>query len=113
VNVVVNQNERRNAPLADVEIAVPLGNRGPMDFSDTQSIIDLGYKTAAQNQTALEQFSLLPEEWDEYIRTRKSRQRMEPTSGPLLEVSSSQPIIQRSAAEELFRKAGATTSRGR
>jgi NTE family protein len=113
VNIAVIQNELRNAPLADIDIAVQLGNRGSMDFSDAKSIIELGYKAAAQNQAALERLSVAPEQWEEYLRTRKSRERTLPDSGPVVSVSVPQPDIQRSATHELRRKTGETVSRRR
>ena len=113
MNIAVVQNELRNVPLADIDIAVQLGNRGSFDFSDTKSIIELGYQAAAQNQMALERLSISPEQWAEYIRIRKSRERTAPTSGPLLEVSSPQPGIQRNASSELVRKTGTAVSRSR
>ena len=61
MNIAVVQNELANVPLADIDIAVQLGNRASMDFSDTKSIIELGYMAAAQNQMALEKLSISPE----------------------------------------------------
>jgi hypothetical protein len=98
-------------PLADIDIVVQLGNRASMDFTDAKSIIDLGYAAAAQNEMALEKLSISPEQWEEYIRTRKSRQRTVPASGPIVGVSVPQPTIEKNAAHELFRKTGATVSR--
>src|SRR5205814_1824034 len=63
--------------------------------------------------TALEKLSISPEQWEEYIRTRKLRERTAPNSGPLLAVSAAQPNIQKNATHELLRKAGATVSRSR
>jgi NTE family protein len=111
VNVAVIQNELRNAPLADIDIAVQLGNRPSMDFSDTKSLIDLGYEAAAQNEVALEKLSIPPEQWEEYVRTRQLRQRTAPGSGPIVSVSIPQPNIQRNAARELLRKTGPTVSK--
>src|SRR6185369_17399529 len=75
INIAVVQNELRSVQLADMNIEVQLGNRGSLDFSDTKSIIELGYLAAAQNQAALERLSLPPQQWDEYVRIRKSRER--------------------------------------
>ena len=111
VNVAVVQNELRNIPLADIEITVQLGNHGSMDFGDAQWIIDQGYKAAAANQMKLEKLSISPQEWEEYLRARKARERTLPFSGPLVEVSSPQPNIQKNAARELSRKTGLVASR--
>jgi NTE family protein len=112
VNIAVLQNEFRNVKLADIDVAVQLGNRGLLDFADTKSIIELGYMAAAQNQ-ALEKLSVSQEQWDEYIRARRAKERTSPDSGPLLDVSSAQPSIRRNALSELRRKTGPVVSRSR
>jgi len=112
-NIAVVQNELRNLPLADIEIQVQLGNRGTFDFSDTKSIIELGYQAAVANRTALERLSVSPDQWDQYLRNRKGRERSAPDAGPLVEVSASQASIQRNAFDELRRKTGQVVSRGR
>jgi NTE family protein len=105
-NIAVVQNELRNLPVADIDIAVQLGNRASMDFSDTASIIELGYDAAAQNRAALEKLSLSPDRWQEYIRSRRARLRTMADAGPIVEVAIPQPDIQRDAAAELERKTG-------
>jgi hypothetical protein len=111
VNVAVIQNELRNVPLADIHISVELGNRGSLDFTDITSIIDLGYQAAAQNEASLEKLSLPLQQWEEYVRTVKSREREVPPVGPLIGVSSPQASIQKNATYELFRKTGGRVSR--
>ena len=111
INIAVVQNELRSVQLADIDIAVQLGNRGSLDFSDTKSIIELGYVAAAQNQAALDKLSLSPQQWEEYVRVRTSRERKAPDSGPLLAVSATQEHIQGNAFSELLRKTGPTVSR--
>jgi NTE family protein len=111
MNIALVQNELRNVSLADINIEVPLGNRRTLDFSDTKSIIELGYEAAVRNQTALNRLSVSPDQWERYIRTRESRERMAPLSGPLVAVSASPPVVQMNAASELARKTGAQVSR--
>jgi len=111
VNVAVVQNELRNVPLADVDVAVQLGNRASMEFTDTKSIIDLGYMAAAQNEGALLKMAVSDEEWDAYVRIRKSRERTAPSSGPLIKVSATSPAIETNAQRELFRKSPGSISR--
>jgi len=111
LNIALVQNELRNVSLADINIEVPLGNRRTLDFSDTKSIIELGYEAAVRNQTALNRLSVSPDQWEQYIRTRESRERMAPLSGPLVAVSASAPVVQMNGASELARKTGAQVSR--
>jgi NTE family protein len=113
VNVAIRQNELRNAALADIQITVPLGSRDSMDFNDAESIIELGYRSAAEKQTALERLSLPPEQWEAYLQMRKARERTVPSDGPLVDVQATQAVIQRNASQELFRKVGGSVSKSR
>jgi len=110
VNIAVAQNEIPRVPLADVHIAVQFENRNAMDFSEPESLIEKGYQAAAKNQAALERHSLSNEQWQQHLAARKLRQRNAPVDGPLTTVSAAHPSIQRSAAEELSRKAGPAIS---
>jgi NTE family protein len=110
VDIAVNQNESPRIPLADIRVAVQFENRKTMDFSDTASLIELGYRAAATHQAALDRLALSNEQWQQHQQTLKSRERPLPPDGPVASVSSEHPAIQRSAAEELSRKAGPVTS---
>ena len=111
VNIAVAQNETRNIPLADIHITVPFEQGKTMDFSDTKSMIERGYRAAAQHQAALDKLSLSNEQWEQHLRLRKSRERVMPSEGPLIAVAAPHPSIQRSATQELSRKEDPTTSR--
>jgi len=113
VNISVSQNEIDSVKLADIDIAVDLGSRTLLDFSDTHSIVELGYAAAARNQTALERLSVSPQQWEEYLQARKARERSVASSGPILEVSVTPPNIQRDAEHDLLRKSGGPISRER
>jgi NTE family protein len=104
VNVSVSQNEQRSLALADIRITVPLGDRGSSDFSQTQELIEIGYKTAQQYADVLQPLSLSPTEWADYLRDMNTRLRTVPTTGRLSGVDSAQPGIRKDAGEELARK---------
>ena len=110
VAIATLQNERRNAQLADLVVAVPLDNKVFLDFGNVSTIIESGYQAAQQNAQALKALSLSPPEWDEYIRLKHSRRRNGRTSGPLAAVRSPQANIQANATEELSRKSGSLVS---
>jgi len=106
VAIAMLQNERRNARLADLVLAVPLGNLTLLDFGNVSADIEAGYRAGQQNAKALEGLSLSPREWDDYLKLKNSRTRPNRTSGPLVAVRSPQPDIQRNASTELERKSG-------
>jgi NTE family protein len=109
-SLAVLQNERLQGRLADIEIAIPVQNRGSMDFHEVSSLIDAGYRVAAENQSVLERLSLSEDKWEIYVRNRNSRERTMPDRGPLISVSAGDPMTARNAASELERKTGPTTS---
>jgi NTE family protein len=113
VNIGVRQNEIEQANLANIEIAVPLPNQSGMDFSNIQSFINAGYQATAQNQAALEKLSLLPEQWETYLKSRRSKERKTPEQGPVVSVTAADPTIEKNATSELARHTGATVSRPR
>ncbi|MFI5224774.1 MAG: patatin-like phospholipase family protein, partial [Nitrospirales bacterium] len=110
VAIATLQNERRNAQLADLVVAVPLDNKVFLDFGNVSAIIESGYQAAQQNAEKLKALSLSPPEWDEYLRLKNSRRRTGRTSGPLVAVRSPQTNIQANATEELSRKSGSMVS---
>jgi NTE family protein len=110
VNVSVLQNERRNLSLANIRIAIPLGDRGSSDFSHTQEVIEIGYKAAEQYAEALQPLSLPLTEWNDYLRDMNARRRTVPTSGRVIAVDSSQPGIGKDATYELSRRTSASVS---
>ena len=76
MNIAVVQNERRNLSIVDIEIAVLLPGRGGlMDFSATETLIEAGYAAAASHSTALGKLALSLEQWEEYVRNRKSKEK--------------------------------------
>jgi NTE family protein len=109
-NIAVMQNEKHRIPLADVHIAVEFVNQRAMDFSDPKSLIQIGYQAAAKNQIALDKLAVSAEQWQQYVDARKTRQRNAPAEGPISSVSAAQPHIQRSAFQELSRKADGSMS---
>jgi len=110
MNIAVLQNEMRNVPLANIEIRVQLSSSGLMDFNETQSLIDAGYKAAQEQQSALEKLSLSPADWEAHLRSRRSRERTIPSSGKLLDVIAGHPNIEQNAKSEIARKTGPDTS---
>jgi NTE family protein len=110
VAIATLQNERRNAQLADLVVAVPLDNKVFLDFGNLSAIVESGYQAARQNAEELKALSLSSQEWDEYLRLKNSRRRTGQTSGPLVAVRSLQANIQENAAKELSRKSGSLVS---
>jgi len=110
-SLAVLQNEIRQAELADIELAIPLPNRGSMDFSETSSLIDAGYQAATRNGALLEPLSLSQDQWQAYVQNRKSRERTIPERGPLVGVSAGDGTTEKNATSELVRRIDSTVSR--
>jgi NTE family protein len=110
MNIAVLQNEMRNVKLANIEVRVQLGRNGLMDFNDTQSLIEAGYKAAQEKQADLGKLSLSPADWEAHLRSRRSRERTIPSGGELFDVIAGHPGIQRNAKSEISRKTGPDTS---
>jgi NTE family protein len=110
VNVSVLQNERRNLALADIRVAIPLGDRESSDFSHTQELIEIGYKAAQQYAEVLNPLSLSPTEWDDYLRDMNARRRLVPNLGRLSVVDSRQPGVRENATHELSRRTSVSVS---
>ena len=110
MNIAVLQNEMRNVALANIEIRVQLNRNGLMDFGETLSLIEEGYKAAQEKQSELEKLSLSPADWEAHLRARKSKERTIPSSGALFDVIAADPGIQRNAENEIARKTGPETT---
>ena len=113
MNIAILENERRNVQLADIEVTVQLLERGLMNFNDVDALIATGYQAAAKNQAAFEKLSLTSQQWDEHLQNRRSKERLLPPSGPVLDVTAANATIERNAFNELVRKTGNTVSRER
>ena len=110
VNISVLQNERLSLALADVPIAVALGDRGSFDFSRTHEIIESGYMAAEQHAESLMPLSLSVSQWEAYLSAMTARRRTVPVSGRLSVVNSDQSEIQENATRELSRRWSAPVS---
>lgn len=70
--------------LADLVVHIPVGSFSATDYAHAAELIDIGYKAAEQNRTALLRYALDADGWKAYLTARESRRRPQP--GALLEV---------------------------
>lgn len=73
VSVMLVQADRRNLRLADIIIAPDLGDHSFLDFSEIDSLIEIGYRAAEQRAPVLEKFSVDAAAWNEYLAQRSAR----------------------------------------
>ncbi len=76
IDVMITQNEKRSLLLADVKVSVDMKGFSVSDYSRVDELIQLGYKTAASQATALMRYAIQdPSEWQHYLDERASRKR--------------------------------------
>ena len=76
IDVMITQNEKRSLLLADVKVSVDMKGFSVADYSRVDELIQLGYKTAASQATALTRYAIQdPSEWQRYLDERASRKR--------------------------------------
>ena len=76
IDVMITQNEKRSLLLADVKVSVDMKGFSVADYSRVDELIQLGYKTAASQATALMRYAIQdPAEWQRYLDERASRKR--------------------------------------
>ena len=75
VRVAIAESEERGMAQADVVLSVPLGGYGAMDYHESESIMEIGYRTAQTKEKLLERFALSENEWEDYLHDKESRIR--------------------------------------
>jgi NTE family protein len=76
IDVMIAQNERRSLSLADARVSVDMNGFDMTDYSRVDELIQLGYKTAAGQSSALVRYAIQdPLEWQRYLDGRAARKR--------------------------------------
>ena len=76
IDVMITQNEKHSLLLADVKVSIDMKGFSVSDYSRVDELIQLGYKTAASQATALTRYAIQdPSEWQRYLDERASRKR--------------------------------------
>jgi len=74
----VARNVAQAVRLADVVVAVPVGNFSATDYTKAAQLIDAGYQAAERNRAALLRYALDVPGWEAYLAARNLRRRPQP-----------------------------------
>lgn len=102
VSVMITQNERLSLLLADAKVSVDMTGFSVTDYSRVAELIQLGYKTAASQSTALLRYSIHdPAEWQQYLADRAARKGTPLKKVETIEVTGSDNDTNRRIAHQL------------
>jgi NTE family protein len=88
VGIMVTQNEQRSLALADATVSVDTNGFSVADYSRVDGLIQLGYKTAASQASALLPYAVQDStEWENYLAARASRKHQAPQKIETVEVT--------------------------
>ncbi len=75
VDVVIDDNVRRSAEMADLVVSVDVHGYSTLDFEYSADIIRKGYESAAAMSGELKKYALTENEWKQYLDRRKKLRR--------------------------------------
>ncbi len=102
LDVMITQNERRSLLLADVNVSVDMKGFSVSDYSRVDELIQLGYKTAASQSSALMRYAIQdPAEWQLYLDERAARRRSPIKKVEAIEVTGADPDTNRRIQQRL------------
>jgi NTE family protein len=79
VDVMVTQNENRSMEMAQAKIIVDTAGFSTTDYDRVKELIQLGYKTAADQSAALLPYAIQDStEWNQYLANRRARRHLNP-----------------------------------
>jgi NTE family protein len=79
LDVMLLQNERRSLALANAVVTVNTGNFSIDDYDRLHDLIQLGYKSAANQSAVLLPYAIKDDaEWQQYLVARSARRRPQP-----------------------------------
>jgi NTE family protein len=74
----IQRNVTLSKSLADIVVAVPVGNFSATDYAKAAQLIDAGYQAAERNRAALLRYALDDPGWEAYLAARNLRRRPQP-----------------------------------
>jgi NTE family protein len=75
ISIMVAANEMRSLKDSDIVISSDLSKYASLEFSKSDEIIPIGYKTAQQMAPELEKYALNDADWEAYVAQRQARRR--------------------------------------
>jgi NTE family protein len=96
VDIMITQNESRSLALAQAKVTVDVSGFDISDYSRIKQLIDLGYKSAANQSAALLPYAIAdPEQWQQYLAARAARKGSSPQTVAKIVVTGSAPDTDR------------------
>ena len=107
VDVMIIQNEHRSLSQAQAKVSVDMTGFSIGDYSRVKELIDLGYKSAADQSQVLLPYALQdPTEWQQYVDDRESRRHPSPTKVNVAEVVGADPDTNHRLEQRITAKHG-------
>ncbi len=107
IDVMITQNERLSLALADAKITVDMKGFWITDYQRVDELIELGYKSAATESTALLRYAIQdPAEWQRYLDERIARKRQPIQKVEAIEVTGAHPDTNRRIQKRLSQAVG-------
>lgn len=102
IDVMITQNERRSLSLADVKVSIDMKGFSVTDYSRVDELIELGYKTAESQSSALMRYAIQDSaEWQHYLDERAARRRAPIQKVEAIEVTGADPDTNRRIQQQL------------
>ncbi len=102
VGIMITQNEQRSLALANATVSVDTNGFSVGDYSRVDGLIQLGYKTAANQASALLPYAIRDStEWENYLATRASRKHKAPQKIETVDVTGADPDTDRRIEHQL------------
>jgi NTE family protein len=87
VDVMIGQNERHSLELAKATVTIGTGGFEMMDYTHVRELVELGYKSAAEQSAALLPYAIQDGgEWQRYLAARAARKHRPPDRVEMVEV---------------------------
>jgi len=105
VDVMITGNENRSLALAQAKIVVDTTGFSVTDYARLQSLVELGYKSAASQSATLLPYAIKdPAEWQQYLAARDARQHPVPQRINTIEVVGADPTTDHRLEQRIARK---------
>ena len=97
----VERNVAQAIRLADLVVAVPVGNFSSADYAHAAQLIDAGYQAAERNHDALLRYAIDAPGWEAYLAARNLRRRPQPGVLDLVRVDGNSPAAVREVIADM------------
>ena len=100
------RNERQSKQLADVMITAHTESFSTTDYTKARALIAIGYAAAEASRAQLIRYALSPDDWQQYLADRQSRQHAQSSVLREVKVEGGSPGVQRATMANLHELKG-------